>query len=103
MPRLPKAVRQPDQHDLRRPPPAATGLGPGPLLHGVEPLERTDRPGTEDRPRRRSGDDLIAPGGIVERRPEVALSGEVECDEVYVVAGYKDHPAAVVKKGRPGS
>jgi len=39
--------------------------------------------------------------GIVCRKPEVQLSGEVECDEVYVVAGHKGHPAAVAKKGGP--
>ena len=27
------------------------------------------------------------------------LSGEVECDEVYVVAGHQGHPEAVKKKG----
>jgi transposase-like protein len=37
--------------------------------------------------------------GVVERRPEVKLSGEVECDEVYVVAGHKGHPEAVREKG----
>jgi hypothetical protein len=37
--------------------------------------------------------------GVVQRKPEVTLSGEVECDEVYVVAGHKGHPAAVAKKG----
>ena len=37
--------------------------------------------------------------GIVERRPPVVLEGEVECDEVYVVAGHKGHPEAVKKKG----
>jgi hypothetical protein len=37
--------------------------------------------------------------GIVRRKPEVTLSGEVECDEVYVVAGHKGHPEAVRKKG----
>ena len=37
--------------------------------------------------------------GIVQRKPEVGLSGEVECDEVYVVAGHKGHPEAVRKKG----
>jgi hypothetical protein len=37
--------------------------------------------------------------GIVARKPEVRLGGEVECDEVYVVAGHKGHPAAVRKKG----
>ena len=39
--------------------------------------------------------------GIVDKRPPVALSGEVECDEVYVVAGHKGHPEAA-KKGRSG-
>ena len=37
--------------------------------------------------------------GIVERRPPVVLEGEVECDEVYVVAGHKGHPEAVKKRG----
>jgi transposase-like protein len=36
--------------------------------------------------------------GVVEKKPPVKLSGEVECDEVYVVAGHKGNPAAV-KKG----
>jgi transposase-like protein len=39
--------------------------------------------------------------GIVERRPPVVLKGEVECDEVYVVAGHKGHPEAVKEKGGP--
>src|SRR4051794_32398226 len=37
--------------------------------------------------------------GVVLRKPQVALSGEVECDEVHVVAGHKGHPEAVRKKG----
>jgi transposase-like protein len=32
----------------------------------------------------------------------VTLSGEVECAEVYVVAGHKGHPEMVAKLGRPG-
>jgi transposase-like protein len=36
---------------------------------------------------------------VLEERPEVQLSGEVELDEVYVVAGHKGHPEAVKKKG----
>ena len=36
--------------------------------------------------------------GIVAKTPAVVLSGEVECDEVYVVAGHKGHPEAVKKK-----
>src|SRR5262245_42179221 len=37
--------------------------------------------------------------GIVERKPEPVLSGVVECDEVYIVAGHKGNPDAVQKKG----
>lgn len=36
--------------------------------------------------------------GVVEKKPETALSGEVECDEVYVVAGHKGQPEAVKKR-----
>ena len=32
----------------------------------------------------------------------MTLCGEVECDEVYVVAGHKGNPAAVAAKGRTG-
>ena len=32
----------------------------------------------------------------------MTLSGEVECDEVYVVAGHKGHPEIVAQQGRPG-
>ena len=39
--------------------------------------------------------------GIVDRRPDVVLEGEVECDEVDGVAGHKGHPEAVKKKGAP--
>ena len=35
---------------------------------------------------------------IVEKRPEVQLGGEVECDEVYITAGHKGNPEAVKKK-----
>lgn len=36
--------------------------------------------------------------GVETRQPEVVLQGEVECDEVYVVAGHKGHPESVKKK-----
>src|SRR5271156_1890568 len=36
--------------------------------------------------------------GLVARIPEVVLDGEVEADEVYVVAGHKGNPLAVQKK-----
>jgi len=38
---------------------------------------------------------------IVARKPTPELSGTVECDEVYIVAGHKGHPEAVKKKGVP--
>jgi hypothetical protein len=37
--------------------------------------------------------------GLVARIPAVTLAGEVEIDEVYVVAGHKGQPAAVAKRG----
>jgi len=40
--------------------------------------------------------------GLVARMPAVELQGEVEIDEVYVVAGHKGQPAAVAKRGGSG-
>ncbi len=41
--------------------------------------------------------------GIVENKPEVQLSGAVECDEVSVIAGHKGQPEVVKKKdGKDG-
>src|SRR5919206_3165134 len=37
--------------------------------------------------------------GLVARTPEGTLAGEVEIDEVYVVAGHQGQPAAVAKRG----
>lgn len=37
--------------------------------------------------------------GIADHQHPFVLEGEVECDEVYVVAGHKGHPEAVKKKG----
>jgi len=41
--------------------------------------------------------------GLVAKAPEVELQGEVEVDEVYVVAGHKGQPAAVAKRGGSGA
>ena len=41
--------------------------------------------------------------GLVATAPEVELAGEVEIDEVYVVAGHKGQPAAVAKRGGSGA
>jgi len=37
--------------------------------------------------------------GLVAKTPPLELTGEVEIDEVYVVAGHKGQPAAVAKRG----
>ena len=36
--------------------------------------------------------------GIEQSKPQVKLSGAVECDEVYVTAGHKGKPEEVKKK-----
>jgi transposase-like protein len=40
--------------------------------------------------------------GLAAKIPAVRLEGEVEIDEVYVVAGHKGQPAAVAKRGGSG-
>ena len=40
--------------------------------------------------------------GLLAKTPAVRLEGEVEIDEVYVVAGHKGQPAAVAKRGGSG-
>jgi transposase-like protein len=40
--------------------------------------------------------------GLVAKIPPVRLAGEVEIDEVYVVAGHKGSPAAAAKRGDQG-
>jgi len=42
-------------------------------------------------------------GGLVAKMPAVELKGEVEIDEVYVVAGHKGQPAEVAKRGGSGA
>jgi hypothetical protein len=37
--------------------------------------------------------------GVDAKKPSFQISGEVECDEVYIVAGHKEHPEVVKKKG----
>ena len=39
--------------------------------------------------------------GLTAKAPAVVLDGEVEIDEVYIVAGHKGNPAAVAKRGAP--
>jgi len=41
--------------------------------------------------------------GLAAKAPAVELHGEVEIDEVYVVAGHKGQPATVAKRGGSGA
>jgi len=41
--------------------------------------------------------------GLAAKAPAAELQGEVEIDEVYVVAGHKGQPAAVAKRGGSGA
>ena len=41
--------------------------------------------------------------GLVAKVPAVELKGEVEIDEVYVVAGHKGQPDQVAKRGGSGA
>jgi transposase-like protein len=41
--------------------------------------------------------------GLVTKAPAVGLQGEVEIDEVYVVAGHKGQPEQVAKRGGSGA
>ena len=41
--------------------------------------------------------------GLTAKLPPVRLEGEVEIDEVYVVAGHKGNPAALAKRGARGA
>ena len=71
-------------------------------IHGVEPLQPSDRAraGLNPSDAQRMTHQLRQ--GVVARKPEGKLAEEVECDEVYVVAGHKGHPAAVKKNGVRG-
>src|SRR3954463_7399474 len=93
------ALRRPQRDSAGRAPPAAADLGVVPLLHGPEPVQPADRRelglGTSEV-------QLMTEqvrNGLLAKAPEVSLSGEVEVDEVYVVAGHKGQPAAVAKRG----
>jgi len=39
---------------------------------------------------------------IVVKKPKVILTGEVECNEMYLIAGHKGQPEVVKSKGRKG-
>ena len=61
----------------------------GTLSHCRSHLDGSDARAMTEQPRR----------GLVAKAPPVRLEGEVEIDEVYVVAGHTGQPAAVAKRG----
>lgn len=72
------------------------------VFHGSQPLQRTDRRRVGFSAWRCSGNDQpIAPRDRGKKKP-VRLSGEIETDEVYVIAGHKGQPAQVAQAGREG-
>src|SRR3954469_19980184 len=81
------ALRRPHRHGAGWASPAAAGVGAVPVLHGPEPLEPPDRPGAGPQRVGCAGHDRAAAPRPGRQGPPVRLAGEVEIDEVYVVAG----------------
>lgn len=78
------------------------GCGSCACLHGPEPIQPSDCGRTGPRSGRCAGHDRPVSRREHAQKKPVSLSGEVECDEVYVVAGHKGHPEIVAQLGRPG-
>jgi len=72
------------------------------VLDGLEPLERTDCGRVGSIVRGGAGDDQPTQRRDCGEKKPVQLSGEIEADEVYIVAGHKGLPAEVAKAGRKG-
>lgn len=72
------------------------------VLDGLEPLERTDCSGVGSGSGRCAGDDQPVARRNCGKKKPIQLSGEVEADEVYIVAGHKGLPTEVAKAGRKG-
>ena len=92
-------LRRSHRHGAGRASPAAAGVGAVPLLHGAEPLEPqiAGELGLAVSAVQAMTEQLRR--GLVAKVPAVELKGEVEIDEVYVVAGHKGQPEEVAKRG----
>src|SRR5215210_3380535 len=69
------ALRRPHRHGAGRPSPAAAGLGAVPVLHGAEPLDSADRPGTGPQRVGRAGHDRAAAPRLAFQDPARAAGG----------------------------
>jgi len=72
------------------------------VLDGLEPFERTDCSGVGSGSGQCAGDDQPVARRNCGKKKPIQLSGEVEADEVYIVAGHKGLPMEVAKAGRKG-
>ncbi len=72
------------------------------VFHGAQSVQPADRGGTGSGSRCSAGDDDTPASRRRGQKKPIQLSGEVECDEVYIVAGHKGHPEAVLQQGRLG-
>ena len=77
-------------------------MGTLPVLHGSEPLQRADCRRVRPLARGYPGDDRTVARRACGQKKPVRLTGEIEADEVYIVAGHKGQPDAVAQAGRKG-
>src|SRR5512138_2977497 len=77
-------------------------MGFMPVFHGLESIKSADRSRTGSEQRRCAGHDNPTAGRHYSEKKPVQLSGVVEADEVYIVAGHKGHPDIVKQQGRQG-
>jgi len=72
------------------------------VFHGIEPIESADCQGVGFISIGCTRDDRTTARRDCEEKKPILLSGEIECDEVYVVAGHKGQPDRVRQRQRPG-
>jgi len=70
--------------------------------HGLEFVQRADRSRIRSIRWRCAGDDYATAGRHRGQKKPVHLAGEIEADEVYIVAGHKGRPDIVAQEGRKG-
>src|SRR5215217_3286006 len=99
---LRQPLRRPDRHHPGRAPSAAAGLGPVPVLHGPEPLEPADRPGTGPEPIRRAAHDRAAPRRPGRQDPAAAARGRGGDRRGLRRGRAQGQPHRRRRKGRPG-
>src|SRR5579859_7612583 len=72
------------------------------VFDGLEFIESANRRRIRLKQGRCTGYDDAVTVRYRAKKKSIVLSGEVECDEVYIVAGHKGHPTSVASLGRAG-